>query len=93
MVALRHWQKRLLCAFNHDGDCVIYPVRPVACRNAHAIGTHVHCAADDPSFVPATRLAYPPLDRLVERSQRELRDAHAGPPAALCDAVFRLLAT
>ena len=36
---LGHWQKRIMCAFNQGGACSIYPVRPIACRNAHAVET------------------------------------------------------
>jgi Fe-S-cluster containining protein len=33
-----------LCAFNHEGACTIYPVRPSLCRKAHAIDSPEHCS-------------------------------------------------
>jgi Fe-S-cluster containining protein len=40
------FRRAVLCAFNRDGECMIYPVRPVVCRSAHAIDGHARCAPD-----------------------------------------------
>jgi Fe-S-cluster containining protein len=91
------FKKRAQCAFNHEGDCTIYAVRPVLCRAHHAVETAEHCRADDSSGIPARRLIYKPLDQFVEKSTAFLRVAqHAmgGPvnrPLALCQAVYELL--
>jgi hypothetical protein len=39
-------QREAMCAFNHDGACSIYPVRPALCRKAHALDTNAHCGSD-----------------------------------------------
>jgi hypothetical protein len=84
-------RRRALCAFNSGGDCLIYPVRPVLCRAAHAVDTADHCRAD--ATVPVKTLVFRPLDEFVVRARNALRVAHnalGGPtnrPAALCQAV------
>jgi Fe-S-cluster containining protein len=87
------WRKRLLCAFNQDGDCTIYPARPLVCRNAHAVETRERCVAGSP--IPARRLTFPLVDGFLERSAFLLRATHramtGGPAEALCSAVHRLL--
>ncbi len=91
------WRKRILCAFNHDGMCTIYDVRPLACRNAHAIGTAAHCVGDDPDGVPATRMTSPELDAWLACARGAMASAHhaiGGPrqrTASVCDAVYELL--
>jgi len=91
------WRRRVLCAFNVDGDCSIYDVRPVACRNAHAVDTAEHCVGDDPSGASATRLQFKPLDDFLARVRRLERATHHAlgqapkRPEALCDAVARRL--
>ncbi len=95
---IEHWKRRILCAFNREGDCVVYPARPAKCRTAHAVGTSEHCRGDDDSGVPAARLSFPPLEAYVDKARTLLQAAHAAlgapaqHPAALCDAVFDLLA-
>jgi hypothetical protein len=91
------WRRRILCAFNVDGDCSIYEVRPVACRNAHAVDTAEHCVGDDPSGKSATRLQFKPLDdflarvRQIERATHHALGGARRRPEALCDAVGRRL--
>jgi len=87
---------RVLCAFNHDGACEIYPVRPNVCRYTMALDTSEYCqyhadATRGPSF-----LGFPPMDELVERCRALLQVAHermpgAGSAAALCKVVRDLL--
>ena len=91
------WRKGILCAFNRDGMCSVYPVRPIVCRNAHAVETSERCDPKNTSGKPATRLAFQPVDDFVTLSRRVLQSAHhavRGLKArqdALCDAVYRLL--
>jgi Fe-S-cluster containining protein len=93
---LEQFRRRLMCAFNHEGRCTIYPVRPLGCRNAHAVGSSARCAADSPE--PPVALAFVPLERLLDGANRLLRAAHNATPGAarhrpqaLCAAVFDLL--
>jgi hypothetical protein len=92
------WRKRVMCAFNQDGSCTIYSVRPNTCRLAHAVDTNVHCAGDDASGVPARLMSFAPVDAVLQRTNRLLLMSHlavegsrGGPPEALCAAVHRLL--
>lgn len=91
------WRRRLLCAFNHDGACTIYPVRPINCRHAHAVETHERCSGANVGGRPAARLAFPPLDDYLIGADRLLRAAHHAVGGerrraqALCDAVHRAL--
>jgi len=91
------WRRRILCAFNRDGLCTIYPVRPLLCRNAHAVGTSAHCYGDDPSGEPVVHLGARAVDAFVDNVRAFNRAAHhalGGPrrePRALCDEVHRLL--
>lgn len=94
---VEQWQKRVLCAFNQDGACTIYPVRPLLCRNAHAVETSAYCTAGHPSGRTPTRLRSDELDAWVEQARGLLRALHhaiGGPrqrQAALCEAVHELL--
>lgn len=91
------WRRGTLCALNHDGDCVIYPVRPLACRNAHAVETHRRCSAASSDGKPAARLEFETLDTYLQGASQVLRAAHHATggernrPMALCEAIFRLL--
>src|SRR5215475_11092427 len=94
---IQQWRRGILCAFNRDGTCSVYPVRPIVCRNAHAVETSERCDPKNTSGKPATRLAFQPVDDFVQLSRRVLQSAHyamRGLKArqdALCDAVYRLL--
>lgn len=95
----RQWQKRVLCAFDENGRCSIYAARPLACRNAHALGTSERCVAGTP--IPAERLVLGPIDDFLVNAGTLLRAAHnAAQPSfgaktnrmeALCAFVARLL--
>jgi Fe-S-cluster containining protein len=93
----QQWRKRILCAFNRAGLCTIYPVRPLVCRNAHALDTAAQCYGDSVSEKPAARLHSPELDEVVNDARACLRAAHhalGAPrlrPAAICDAVYERL--
>jgi Fe-S-cluster containining protein len=92
-----HWRKNVMCAFNRDGLCTIYAVRPLVCRNGHAVGTNARCKVEnfDGELPEAVRFA--PLERYVEEAQRADRAMHhalGGPKnrkQALCIAVHELL--
>lgn len=89
--------KGVPCAFNRDGLCSIYPVRPVVCRVAHALDTAEHCRGDSPDGNRPARFSFVPLDALVARTRGVFLAAHhamGGPtdvPAVLCDAVYEML--
>lgn len=70
------WRKRNLCAFNSEGLCTIYSVRPLVCRNAHAVGTAEHCVGDDQSGGSAVRIADPRVDNFFEKGRKTLRALH-----------------
>ncbi len=88
--ALRH----VLCAFNLDGACTVYEVRPNACRGCHALDTAEHCTAGGPER--PTVMEFPPLDDFMAKTRPLHMAAHAAlrrtaAPEPLCDAVHRLL--
>lgn len=89
------WRKGVLCAFNRDGDCTIYPVRPVICRTGHALNTSARCSGA--SEESAERATFVPLDDFVKRTRSLLVAAHnaqrgsRGRPRALPLAVHELL--
>jgi len=89
------WSKRVLCAFNRDGACSIYPVRPINCRTAHALDTSALCSGA--ATAPAARVTFVPLDQFVARTRKRLAATHnaaRGPRArveALCNVVYELL--
>ncbi|NVB77716.1 MAG: hypothetical protein HOV81_04915 [Kofleriaceae bacterium] len=89
------WRKGVLCAFNRDGDCTVYPVRPTVCRTGHALETNEHCSGA--SETPAARATFVPLDDFVTRTRRLLLATHnathgsRGRPEALPHAVHAML--
>jgi hypothetical protein len=94
---IAQWRKRILCAFNQDGMCTIYAVRPLVCRNAHAVGTSARCYGDSEDDQPPVRVVGDELDNWVDQSRGRIRalnhaiGASRHAPAALCDAVYELL--
>jgi len=72
--------RHVMCPFNHEGACEIYPVRPDACRVAHALDTSAECRPGGRAVV----LDFVPITRFLERA-RSLEDAMqrtlAGAPA------------
>jgi hypothetical protein len=91
------WRTRAMCALNQGGDCLVYPVRPIVCRNAHATGTAAHCRIDAPDRAPVSRLTFAGLDGFVARARGILRAAHnalggpRGRPEEICDVVAALI--
>ena len=95
-----YWRTRNLCAFNRNGDCTIYPARPLVCRDAHAVETNQRCFGDWSGGGQAGRIQFGPMVTLMARAQHLLQAAHnAIAPTrinryeALCAAVYRLLTT
>jgi hypothetical protein len=91
----RAWAKRVLCAFNHDGACSIYQVRPTVCRAAHALDSADACIGG--ADRTRQRATFVPLDRFVAKTRSLLAAAHhaaRGPKRrveALCTVVNELL--
>jgi hypothetical protein len=85
----------LMCPFNHDGGCDIYPVRPAVCREKEAVDSQEPCRQlDGTPRVPD----WMPIERFMDRI-RDVADAmHAAiappphRPFALADRVAALLA-
>jgi hypothetical protein len=87
-------RRRVMCAFNRDGSCLIHPVRPDVCRHAHALDTPDRCrpgSTERPLAFP-----FPPLDAFVDRALAlfraiDRRRNGTAAAAALCETVHRLL--
>jgi hypothetical protein len=85
-------QRQAMCAFNHEGACTIYPVRPALCRKAHALDSNEFCGTD------AGKVHYyqHPETENVYEDQRPMRLAlhsalrPSGSLDLLCSAVHRL---
>lgn len=94
---LKVWRKGAMCAFNHDGLCSIYPVRPLGCRNAHALETAERCVPDPPGGKPPHAVSFVPLEQFLKQANGLLRATHNASSSqrhhqeALCQAVYRLL--
>jgi Fe-S-cluster containining protein len=97
------WQRRVMCAFNHEGACSIYPVRPMLCRDGHAVETNARCCVDVALVDPPRRLTFAPVDDFMKRANVLLRATHnaiageahtatrSNRAEALCELVYRLL--
>jgi Fe-S-cluster containining protein len=91
--ALRVQERHAMCAFNHEGACSIYPVRPALCRKAHALDTNQYCASDGGKV---QYYQHPETENVYE-GQRSMKFAlHMtmrpnGRLDLLCSAVHRLL--
>ncbi len=90
------WRQRIMCAFNRDGACTVYPVRPNVCRSCHAVDTSDRCSAD--SDAPPKAVAFPPLDEFLGRTQtltaalEVTMRGTTGAPSSVCERVHELLA-
>jgi hypothetical protein len=99
------WKRRVMCAFNHEGACSIYPVRPMLCREGHAIDSNARCCVDVALVDPPRRLTFAPVEEFMKRANVLLRATHNAVAAkekastrvnraeALCELVYRLLAS
>jgi Fe-S-cluster containining protein len=89
------WREGVLCPFNRDGDCTVYPVRPTICRTGHALETNANCSGS--AEAPAKRATFVPLDDFVARTRWLMTATHnatggtRGRPQALPHAVHALL--
>lgn len=87
-------KRDVMCAFNHEGACTIYPVRPSLCRTTHALDTNQYCNVADDVRIPYFQ--HPPTEELYQE-QRPMRfGIHASLRPShrfelLCAAVHRLL--
>ncbi len=94
---LQQYQERVLCPLNLDGLCLVYPVRPLGCRSAHAVGTSDYCRADHPSGRAPRRFPFDAFDRALGRGHNLMRAAHhamgapRGKPRSLAVAVHEQL--
>lgn len=86
-------RRSAMCAFNHEGACTIYPVRPAICRKTHALYTNANCTNED---TPAQYYNHPETEQVYD-DQRPMRFAlhKALRPAhrldLVCSTVKRLL--
>jgi hypothetical protein len=69
------WKEQVMCAFNVDGACSIYDVRPAICRNAHALDTNEHCKPGATGEVVSYR--FEPLEEYVAKIQPIVLAMHA----------------
>jgi hypothetical protein len=94
-----YWRTRTLCAFNQAGSCTIYPVRPLVCRDAHAVGTNERCFGDYTGAVPAQKIRFSPLVDRLAHAHHVLQAAHNASSArtnqhgALCATVHALVSS
>jgi Fe-S-cluster containining protein len=92
-----YWRTRNLCAFNRDGACTIYPVRPLVCRNAHAVETSERCYGDYSGGEQAKQIEFRPMAELLRQAHHLLQAAHnaitdrPNQHQSVCVAVHRLL--
>jgi Fe-S-cluster containining protein len=92
-----HWRLGVPCAFLRGGLCTIYPVRPILCRNCHALDTAENCHPADDTGTAATSLHFKPLEEFLARTRglsKALHHAIGGPrdqAVALCAAVYERL--
>ncbi len=86
-------RREAMCAFNHEGACSIYPVRPALCRKTHALDTNAYCGSDGGKV---SYYEHPETEGIYEQ-QHEMRFAlhsalrPSGHLDLLCAAVHRLL--
>ena len=92
-IELKH--KNVMCAFNREGLCAVYPARPALCRKAHALETNANCGADGTGEVqyfdhPRTEMTFREQEPMRAALHHSLRPG--GNIELLCAAVNRLLA-
>jgi hypothetical protein len=87
-------RRAVMCAFNHDGLCSIYPARPARCRTTHALDDNSHCGADGDGQVAyyqhvPTEMTFGEQEPMRDAMHEALRGA--ADLELLCAAVDRLL--
>jgi hypothetical protein len=88
--------KNVMCAFNREGLCAIYPARPARCRKALALETNANCGATGTGEVKyfdhvRTEMTFEEQEPMRGALHHSLRPG--GNLELLCAAVSRLLAT
>ncbi|MCC6993036.1 MAG: hypothetical protein IT370_00265 [Deltaproteobacteria bacterium] len=58
---------RTMCAFNQDGVCQVYEVRPLICRRAHALDTAELCGPHPVGLGRRKQIDFPPLEQFSNR--------------------------
>ena len=95
-VALEVWQRRVMCAFNREGLCTIYSVRPNACRHTHALDTNDNClatGAEAPATVPFEEIQNLRFGiRPLTESLHQALGGEAGVTSSVCQEVHELTA-
>jgi hypothetical protein len=66
------WRRQVMCAFNQDGRCTVYAVRPNVCRNAHALDRVCDPTTGDELQV----FAFAPLDEYLAHLQPMVMALH-----------------
>lgn len=90
------WKEQVMCAFNADGACSIYEVRPAICRSSHALDTNENCKPGATGNVTSYR--FEPLETYLEKIRPMVLALHAaikptgGATRPLCVAVHEELA-
>lgn len=81
---LDYWKAQLPCPFLQDERCSVYPVRPFACREHHALSDPLICAEDPDQVTPAdTRLEFRAVANYVGSACFSLPDRLIPLPMAL----------
>lgn len=99
-ISQRAFDRQVACAFLGDGGrCTIYEVRPILCREHHAVGTPDACQPGSTATVVQAK--FPPLDGYIDKIQPillamhdalKLDDANAKPiPQAVHDVLAALV--
>jgi Fe-S-cluster containining protein len=86
------YRRNLMCPFNDDGACSVYPVRPTLCRAVHALDSADPCKFDGVGAI----LDFVPIQDFLRRVRPLERAMHAAlrgdaPEAPLADRVHALL--
>lgn len=71
---LEHFGQAIPCPFLRAGQCTVYPVRPLGCKNAHALDTAEYCSADGGR--PADAVDFVPLNRLLVQATQLFHALH-----------------
>lgn len=97
---LRQQARGVRCAFNRDGMCGVYEVRPAACREHIAIDSNERCQLQNRTGREedgAAGIAFEPVDtalteaRLLSRAMHHALGGERLRPEALCQAVWDVL--
>ena len=88
--------KNVMCAFNREGLCSIYPARPARCRKAHALETNANCGVEGTGQVryyehERTEATFEEQEPMRAALHNALRPG--GGVELLCAAINRLLSS